>query len=128
MSMTGISGGEAGGIVTGWLLRIVLFLAVLAFVIFEGGAIAVNSITAEDAAREVGRAAVTAYRGSGDIDAAESAGIAAARERGVRLVEITIDRNSLSVTVTSTARTLVLHEIEMFDRFTIREVERRAEW
>jgi hypothetical protein len=126
--MAGIRQGEAGGIVTEWLLRIVLFLAALAFVIFEGGAIAVNSITAEDATREVARAAVTAYRGSGEIDAAESAGVAAARDRGVRLTEITIDGDSLSVTVRSTARTLVLHKVEMFDRFTIREVERMVEW
>jgi hypothetical protein len=128
VSAPGTSDGEAGGIVTGWLLRIVIFLAVLSFAIFEGGAIAVNSITAEDAAREVARVAATAYRSSGEIDAAESAGVAAARERSVRLVEITIDGDSLSVTVRSTARTLVLHEIEMFDRFTVREAERMVEW
>lgn len=128
MSAAGIRQGETGGIVTGWLLRIVVFLLALAFVIFEGGAIAINSITAEDAAREVARAAATAYRGSSQIDAAESAGVAAARERNVRLVEITIDGDSLSVTVRSTARTLVLHEIDLFDRFTVRESVRMVEW
>jgi hypothetical protein len=119
---------QEGGIVTGWLFRIVLLLAVAAFLVFEIGAMAVNSIVAEDAARDIARGAATTYRGGGDIDAAADAGVAAARERGVRFVEIRVDGDILSVTVESTASTLVAHEIGALESFVVREATRSVEW
>jgi Flp pilus assembly protein TadG len=128
MGTPGKIAGEAGGIVTGWLLRIVVVLLVLAAGVFEAGAVAVNTITVDDAAREVARVAALTYSGDRDLDAAFDAGTQAARERGVRLREVEVDGDRLSVTVESSAPTLLIHRLEPLAGFTVREATRTLDW
>lgn len=119
--------GEAGGIVTGWLLRLVAFVVVLAFVLFEGAAVAINAIAVEDAAREVARAAAVAYRGGTFADA-DAAAERTADERGVEYVDLVADREELTVWIRAEAGTLLIHDIGPLERFTVREATRTVEW
>lgn len=119
--------GEAGGIVTGWLLRLVAFVVVLAFVLFEGAAVAINAVAVEDAAREVARAAAVAYR-SGTFADADRAAEQTADERGVEYVDLVADHEELTVWIRSEAGTLLIHEVGPLERFTVREATRTVEW
>jgi hypothetical protein len=118
---------ERGGIVTGWLLRLVLIVVALAFVVFEGAAVAINTIAVEDAAREVARAAAVAYRGGTFADA-DAAAEQAAVERGVELVDLIADRQEVTVWVRAEAGTLLVHELGPLARFTVRDATRTVEW
>ena len=118
---------ETGGIVTGWLLRVALFVVALAFVIFESAAVAINAMTVEDAAREVARAAAVTYRG-GSFAEADAAAERAAHERGVEYVDLVADRQEITVWVRAEAGTLLIHDVGPLERFTVREATRTVEW
>lgn len=114
-------GREAGDIITGWLLRLTVFLLVASFVVFEAGAVLVNAITTTDAAQQVAHAAATTYRADRSTDAARSTAEEVAVEKGVELVDLAVERDVLSVTVRDRARTLIIHEVAALERFLVRE-------
>lgn len=119
--------GQDGGIVTGWLLRLVATMAVLALVIFEIGAVVVASVDADSAAGEVARAATVAYRSSGSLAEAEAAAQAVADGRSVELVGLDEDGGALVVAVERAAETLLLHRLGIFEDLTHRTATRRVE-
>ena len=118
------SHGPAGGIVTGWLLRLMLWLAVLAVVVFEIGAVVVASVDADSAAGEVARAAVVAYRSSGSLADAETAAEAVAEGRSVELMSLEEDGTTMSVEVGREAGTLFLHRLALTEDLTQRTASR----
>lgn len=118
---------ERGGIVTGWLVRLVIFVGIFAFVVFEIGAVAVNSVTVDDSVREVARAASIAYR-TGTIEDARDAAVSASSDRGVELVEVVVDGDDLSVTVRGEAATIAAHRWSALEGFTVRETTTTVEW
>lgn len=118
---------ETGGIVTGWLFRLVAFVAIFAFVVFEAAAIAVNTVTVDDSAREVVRAAAIAYR-TGTIEDARDAAMAAASDRGVDLVEVIVDGDELSAVVRSEASTIAAHRVPPLEDLTVRETTSTVAW
>ena len=119
--------GQDGGIVTGWLLRLVATMAVLALVVFEVGAVVVASIDADDAAGEVARAATVAYRSSGSLVEAEASGQAVADQRSVELLRLEEDGTALVVEVERTAGTLLLHRFGVTEDLVTRTAARRVE-
>ena len=119
--------GQDGGIVTGWLLRLVATMAVLALVVFEVGAVVVASIEAYAAAGEVARAATVAYRSSGSLAEAEASGQAMADERSVALLRLEEDGTALVVEVERTAGTLLLHRFGVTEDLVTRTAARRVE-
>jgi hypothetical protein len=119
--------GQEGGIVTGWLLRLVAAMAVLALVVFEIGAVVVASVDADSAASEVARAATVAYRSSGSLVEAEASGQAVADGRSVELVRLDEDGAALVVEVERAAGTLVLHRFGVTEDLTRRTATRRVE-
>lgn len=118
---------QDGGIITGWLLRLVVSLAIGAMVVFEFGAVAFAAITVDDAARDVARAAEVAYGSAGTLDAAEVAARDAAQERGVELSRIEYADPTLTVEVTRTAGTLFLHRLGAAEDLVTRTAERRVD-
>ena len=119
--------GQDGGIVTGWLLRLVATMAVLALVVFEIGAVVVASVDADGAAGEVARAATVAYRSSGSLTEAQASGQAVADGRSVELVSLDEDGGALVVVVERTAGTLLLHRFGVTEDLTRRTATRRVE-
>lgn len=118
------SHGQAGGIVTGWLLQLMLWLAVLAVVVFEIGAVVVASVDADSAAGEVARAAVVAYRSSGSLADAETAAEAVADGRSVELMGLEEDGTTMTVEVGRDAGTLLLHRLALTEELTQRTASR----
>jgi len=118
---------QGGGIVTGWLLRLVATMAVLAVVVFEIGAVVVASVDADDAAGEVARAATVAYRSTGSLVEAETSGQAVADERSVQLRSLEEDGTALVVVVERSAGTLLLHRFGPTEDLATRSATRRVE-
>lgn len=112
---------EVGDIIAGWLLKLTVFLLVASFVVFEGGAVLVNAITTTDAAQQIARAAAVTYRESRTDSAARATAEEVADDKGVELVDLTVDGDELSVTVRDQASTLLVHEVAALERFLVRE-------
>lgn len=121
-------GDETGDIVTGWLLRLVVFMAILAFLGYEAITIGMNYIGSEDAAQEVARMGRSAYRETRDEDRAEELAQAEAEFRDVELVLFEITDEHVTVEVTRTADTLITHEIGFLEGLTERTATSNIRW
>ena len=119
---------EAGDIVGGWLLRLALVMAILGFIGYEGISTAVTAVTVDGAARDVARAAATGYRGDEDPKAGRAAADAQAIASGVVITDFTIEGDIVIVTVTDTAPTIVIHELDFFEGVTTPSATARAKW
>lgn len=103
--------GEQGDIITGWLFRLLAFMAVLVVVGYEVISIGLNVVTLDDNAREVARAARDAYRVEGSLDDAEDAAQEVADLHGVEVVGLVEDGDDLIVTLEKQAPTLLVHRV-----------------
>lgn len=111
------------GIVTGWIVRIVVGLALLGVVLFDAGAIVVNYFSVDSAADEVALD-VVARIGSGEevipnrecmrraVDSTCRAVYDVAREKDIRIVSARFDADGVfHVTARRTADTLLVGRI-----------------
>lgn len=114
--------GQSGGT---WV-QLVAVLVVIGLLVFEGVAIAVANVTADDTAREVARAVRAEYRGGGDLDAASAIAEDIAAQRGTTFVSLEEDGDELVVTLSRPARTLVAHRIGALDDVTTATVTSRT--
>ena len=124
-----MSVNERGDIVIGWLLKLVISLAIVGLVAFEGGAILVAKVQADGVANDVATEAAIAYAQGSDFDAAERAAEAEATHAGVELVSLDVasDGRSISVTILKKAKTLILQRIDSTKSWTeARSTRRRA--
>ncbi|MDX1621948.1 MAG: hypothetical protein R3320_13200 [Nitriliruptorales bacterium] len=119
---------ETGGIISSWLLQMVIFLAVIALVGYEAITVAVTSINLSDDAREVARSAARAYRDGQRLPAAQNAAEQTAAEREVRLVDVTHEEDYITVAVKKDADTLFIHQFGLFDDLVEADAESSARW
>ena len=117
--------GDRGGIITGWLLQLLAILAVIAVIAYEGLAIGVTAVSAEDNAREFARAARDAYR-TGDMVAATEGAEEVSRTHGVEVVAVEVDGDSLVATIDKQARTLLVHRIGPLEDLSTQRATARA--
>jgi hypothetical protein len=103
--------GERGDIISRWLLQMLAIMAVISLVAYEVIALGLTTLSADDAAREVARAARDAYRVEQSLDRAEATAQEAARSHDATLVAVDEDGDVLSVTVEKRAQTLLVHRI-----------------
>jgi len=108
-----------GGIVLGWIFKIIVLLAILGVASFETGAIIVSKVTADrvaiDAAQEAGRV----YAGSRDIDKATEAAKQIAAKDGVTVIDVhpIAQGKYIQVTVSKKASTFLVQHIGFLRRF-----------
>jgi len=104
---------ERGGIITGWLLKLVVSLAVVGVFAFEAGAVIVARVTVDTVAGDAAGEAASAYGRTGSADDARSAAVEYVHSHGGSMTGFTIapDGRSISVTVEKRAKTLFLHRI-----------------
>ena len=108
--------GDAGDIVLGWLTRVVVALALLGLVAFDGISIVSSRISLEDVGDQAARSASDTWERTHDIQAALKSAQDTATEANA---ETTVVPTSLSVdpdgtahlTVTKVALTVVAHHI-----------------
>ena len=115
---------ERGGIVTGWLLKIVFGIALSGVALFEAGAVIVATVQADNAARSAAQEAVAAYAHAHDADAARAAAEKQAAQEGAVVIAFSADasgaggQSRVTLTVERRAKTLFIHKIGPLKRFT----------
>ncbi|HLW17778.1 MAG TPA: hypothetical protein VKV69_10515 [Actinomycetota bacterium] len=108
-----------GGIVLGWIFKIIVLLAILGVASFETGAIIISKVTADrvaiDAAQEAGRV----YAGSHDIDKAREAAKQIAAKDGVIVTDVHLIAGGkyIQITVSKKASTFLVQHIGFLKRF-----------
>lgn len=120
--------GREGGIVTGWLIQLVVFMAVLALVAYEVITVAVTAINLEDDAREVARAAAQAYGSRQNLAAATGAAETVASELEVGLEAVSEVDGTIRVDVVKTADTLLVHRLGPLEDLARTSATGRARW
>jgi hypothetical protein len=101
------------GLVRGWFVRLVVMVAILAVVAFDGLSIMVAHFQVSDAANQAAQAAAVAYRQSNDT--ATGPGVLAAEQslpHGDELVPGSVQflpDGSVTLQVRQTAKSLLLH-------------------
>ena len=102
------------GFVAGWAVKLLLFLALLGIVIYDGAAIAVNAFQLDTVSDEVALEVSSSARDK-SLFTLEREAKKAARARDARLVEIKLnaDKSVLRVTIRREANTLL---VSRFDR------------
>ena len=99
------------GIVVHWLTKLVIFLALLGVVIYDGSALAVNSFQLDSLVDEIAvEVSTSAGDGRSQFELEQEAG-KMARKQGAKLVELEVDdlERSVIVTVKREADTLVVN-------------------
>lgn len=118
---------EYGGIVTGWLFKLLLSLAVVGVIAFEFGAVIIARVTVDGIASEAAGEAALVYGRGQNVEAAESAAREYAGSRGGTMTGFTVENDGRAVTVTveKKARTLFLHRIGATESWTVARTTRR---
>lgn len=119
---------ERGEIITGWLLRIVLTVAVLGLVVYEVLAVVVSTVALDDNAREVARAARDAYRVEQSLDDAVEAAQEVADLHDADVTALEEDGEDLVMSLGQQAPTLLIHRIGPLEDVTQITVTRRVAW
>lgn len=119
---------ERGGIVTGWLFKLVLSFAIIGLVVYEAGAVVLSRVQVDQIAIDAAREAGFSYGKDGSTAKAEKTAVAFAARSGADVVDFRIDRQNETVTVTirKDASTLIIHRIGPFERFTKAEATQRG--
>ncbi|MFA5786029.1 MAG: hypothetical protein WDA71_03445 [Actinomycetota bacterium] len=121
-----MSDSERGGIITGWLLRILVGFFIAALLLFDGGSIIITRVQVdgdtENAARE---GALAAHEG---LDAACEAAKNTVAPVGGTVVEgscaIDPDGRTFTVTIEKTAKTLFVKHISPLRHFALARASR----
>lgn len=118
---------ERGGIVTGWLIKLVVSLAIFGLVAFEAGAVVVAKVTIETVARDAAGEAADVFRREADGDAAREAARGVAEKNGAVLESFEVVENgeALLVTVSKRAKTIFLHRIGFTEDWAVARSTRR---
>ena len=120
--------GEVGGIIGSWLLQMVVFLAVLAFIGYEVISVVVTTVSLDDTAREVARSARDEYRVSRSIDAATLVAISTADQRDAQVIDVAAEGDELVVELGREAPTLLIHRIGVLQDLTMVTTSARVSW
>ncbi len=119
---------ERGEIITGWLFKMLLTVAVLAFIAYEVISIGVTTVALDDNAREVARAARDAYRSDQSVEAATEAAVAVADLHDAEVVALEDEGDDLVITLQRQAPTLLTHRIGPLEDLTVASVTTRVAW
>lgn len=124
MSTTALS--QRGGIITGWLLRLVIGLALLGVVVFEFGAVVIARVGVDGTAQTAAREAALVYGSSQNVETAKAEAAKKAKEGGATLssFEVSQDGTTVTVTLERKARTFLIHKIGALKKYaTVRATD-----
>lgn len=117
-------GAERGGIVTGWLLKIVLVSALVGVALFEAGAVVFATLQASNAATSAANEAVATYARAHDARAARADAERLAAREGAVVISFSADasgaggQSRVTVVVEKRAHTLFIQKIGPLRRYT----------
>lgn len=106
---------------SGWIVKLVVFIFVIGFVIMEAGAVFVSKATVQEAAVGAAGEAAFAIKTRGVSGEPEALAREYAKEKGSEFVSITYDNAARTVTVTLSrrAKTLVIHRFDFFSKHIV---------
>jgi hypothetical protein len=112
---------EHGGIVFGWLFKILLGLAFFAIVAFETGAVVVAKVTADRVAIEAADEGGRVLQTTGSSMKAEDAANKIAEDEGAKVLRFSVinEGRDVQVTVRKVASTLIIDRIGGLKHFAI---------
>ena len=102
---------EDGGIITSWLLQVVVVLALFGVIAHDAIAILVTASSLDGAGLEVARAARDEYRSSGSIEDSTTAAELTAAVLDAEVDDLDVDGDGVVVELRRWAPTLVAHRI-----------------
>lgn len=120
--------GDGGGIVGSWLLQLLAFLAVLAFVAYEVITVVVTTVSLDDTAREVARAARDEYRTTRSLERATQTAELTADLHDARVTSVTTDGDELVVELERQAPTVVVHRLGPLEDLATASSSSRIGW
>jgi hypothetical protein len=113
--------GARGGIVLGWLFKIIVMLAIIGVIAFETGAVVVSKVTADriaiDAADEAGRV----YFTTGSSAKAQAAAEEIAKNEHATVIKFNVVNagKAVELTVRKRASTFIVQHIGPLKKFAI---------
>lgn len=112
---------ERGQIIGGWLAKLAILIAVLGFVVIEGGAIILNNLGVREAAGNVASDVAFAVQNPISTETAPKAAERSAKENRVSVVKLDYDvpKKLVIVTVRRQAGTLVMHRVDRLRKYTV---------
>ena len=112
---------ERGGIISAYLLKVVLTLAIVGGGLYEVGAVIFSKVQADSIALECAAKAAEDYARSGSTEKATAIARDLAERRGGELttLEVVPERSEVTVTVSVRAKTYVLHRIGALREHTV---------
>lgn len=116
------------GIVIDWLVKLVIFLLIAGFVVFEAAAVLLVRATTADTASEAAVEAGFVYRNTRDEERAQNEAEAYMNSEGVELVAFRVDEEAdeLVVTGRKKAKTLLIHNFDFFEDMVTAEMTESA--
>jgi len=118
---------ERGGIITGWIIRLLIGVAIAGLALFETGAVIVNLVSTDSLASRAAEAAAESYARDGSTTKARQACERRAEEAGADCIELTVRRSTVSARVRKVAPTLVIDKIGPIEQYATAEAEASAE-
>ena len=116
---------DRGGIVLGWLTKLVVVLSLIGLVGFDLVSLGASRLRAEDSAQSAARVAVQAWTGPNDLQAAYDAALAEVLPDGHSIDPasfVVAPDGSVTLTLRTTAPTLLIRKIPPLVQYA--EVER----
>lgn len=107
---------QTGGIVTGWLIKVVIMLMLFGLIVFEAGAVVVAKVGVDGSADAAAREAAGVFGTTQSQQKACDEADAKAVQGGARLVQCEVSQDAQFVTVTleRKAATFFIHKIGAF--------------
>ena len=112
--------------ITGWLLKMVLSIALVGFLLVEGGSPLITRAQLDDVAHEAADNAVLELLDSRNEEQARAAAEEVVIEEDAALTGFTIDQRGVTVTVEREARSFLLKKIGQFESWYDVEVTATA--
>lgn len=119
---------QDGGIITSWLVQLLVIMAVIGLVVFDLVAVITTAVTLEDEARVVAVRAADAYGNDNDLVRSREAAEAEAEQQDVELLDLQQDGDFIRVEVRRRAATLWMHRIPPLRDYTLPQAVGRSNW
>lgn len=119
---------ETGGIITGWLMQLVILMAVLAFIGHDVLSVAITALQLDNLARDTAEVAAQSYDRSQDEEQSLEESDGFAQRNDARAVALELDGNFIRVTIEKQADTWWAHRLGFLEDLISPSAEGRARW
>lgn len=120
--------GQTGGVITGGLTKTVVVVALVLVVLYDAGAVMINTIQLDDIAGSTLRAAQQTWASTGRVQDVEAAVLRRLElEEAVELEEVDVTREEIILVISRVSRTLVAHRIPPLEDRVKRAVTKQAQ-